>query len=66
MAKSQTSESRHDAQQKQAQHSKAEIAEEFVTAVKEENQIAKKRSKQERKRSSEPRDAQSKNVKGPR
>lgn len=66
MARTQTSEGHHDAQQKHARNTKTEIADEFVTDVKEENQIAKKRSKQQRKRSSEPTDAKSKNVKGPR
>lgn len=66
MARTHTSEGHHDAQQKMARHTKQEIAYEFVTDVKEENQIAKKRSKQQRKHSSEPRDAQNKNVKGPR
>ncbi|WP_017755516.1 hypothetical protein [Calidifontibacillus oryziterrae] len=66
MARTKTSASHHEAQQKQVRNTKVEIAEEFVTDVKEENQIAKKRSKQQRKRSSEPTDAKSKNVKGPR
>lgn len=66
MARTQTSEGHHDAQQKMARNTKQEIASEFVTDVKEENQIAKKRSKQQRERSDEPKDAKSKNVKGPR
>lgn len=66
MARTHTSEGHHDAQQKMARSTKQEIASEFVTDIKEENQIAKKRSKQQRKRSSEPTGTKSKNVKGPR
>lgn len=66
MARTHNSESQHNAQQQMARNTKQEIASEFVMDVKEENQIAKKRSKQGRERSDEPRDARSKNVKGPR
>lgn len=66
MARTHNSESQHNAQQQMARNTKQEIASEFVTDVKEENQIAKKRAKQRRERGDEPRGTQSKNVKGPR
>ncbi len=66
MARTHNSESQHNAQQQMARNTKQEIASEFVMDVKEENQIAKKRAKQGRERADEPRDARSKNVKGPR
>ncbi|WP_102345825.1 hypothetical protein [Bacillus sp. Marseille-P3661] len=69
MARTKTSAGHHEAQQKQARHLKTpetEIAEEFVTDVKEEDQVVKKQKKHGRKRSSEPKNAKSHFVKGPR
>ncbi|HHY73581.1 MAG TPA: hypothetical protein GX497_10205 [Bacillus bacterium] len=66
MARTHNSESQQNAQQQMARNTKQEIASEFVTDVKEENQIAKKRAKQGRERGDEPTGTKSKNVKGPR
>ncbi|NSL52244.1 hypothetical protein [Calidifontibacillus erzurumensis] len=66
MVKAHNAEKQQNAEQQMVRNNKQEIASEFATDVKEVNQIAKKREKQGRERRDEPKDAKSKNVKGPR